>query len=117
MNRKTSTLLSMAISIVLIALGVGFLYNYNMDFWPANGRWAMGHHGFMGGGMGFIMILFWILIIGALVSLLSLLLSGVSGSRQDSNEASTPINILKQRYARGDIDKVEYEKMKRELSA
>jgi putative membrane protein len=116
MNRKTSTLLSMAISIVLIALGVGFLYNHNMNFWPANGRWAMGHHGMMGGGMGIIMVLFWILIIGVLVLLISALVNSVSGSRQDRNEASKPLDILKQRYARGEIDKTEYEEMKRELS-
>jgi putative membrane protein len=116
MNRKMSILLSMAISIALIALGVGFLYNHNMDFWPANDRWAMGHYGFMGGDMGFIMILFWVLIIGALALLISVLVKSVSGSGQEPGEASKPLNILKQRYARGDIDKAEYEKMRRELS-
>ena len=116
MNRKTSTLLSMAISIVLIALGIWFLYNHNMNFWPAGGRWFMGHHGMMGGGMGIIMFLFWILIIGALVLFISAMVDGVSGSRRDRNEASESLNILKQRYARGEIDKVEYEKMRRELS-
>jgi len=116
MNRKTSTLLSMAISIVLIALGVWFLYNHNMNFWPAGGRWFMGHHGMMGGGMGIIMFLFWILIIGALVLFISAMVNGVNGSRQNRNEVNEPLNILKQRYARGEIDKADYEKMRRELS-
>jgi putative membrane protein len=107
----------MGISIVLIALGVGFLYNHNMDFWSLNGRWTMGHHGFMGGGMGFIMIIFWVLVIGALVLLISAMANGVGGSRQDRNETNKPLDILKQRYARGEIDKAEYEKMRRELSA
>lgn len=116
MNRKTSTCLSMAISIVLIALGVWFLYNHNMNFWPAGGRWSMGHHGMMGGGMGIIMVLLWILIIGALVLLISAWVNGVGGSKQDRDEASEPLGILKQRYARGEIDQAEYEKMRRELS-
>ena len=116
MSRKTSTLLSMAISIVLIALGVWFLYNHNMNFWPAGGRWFMGHHGMMGGGMGIIMFLFWILIIGALSLLISALVNGVSRARQDPKEASEPLNILKQRYARGEIDKAEYEDKRRNLS-
>lgn len=77
----------------------------------------MDHHGMMGGGMGIIMFLFWILIIGALVLFISAMVDGVSGSRRDRNEASESLNILKQRYARGEIDKVEYEKMRRELSA
>jgi putative membrane protein len=113
MNRKTSTLLSMAVSIVLIALGVGFIYNHTMDLWPANG---LGHHGFMGGGMGIIMILFWILIIGALVLLVSAMVNAVRGARKDRNELGKPLDILKQRYARGEIDTAEYEKMRRELS-
>ena len=117
MNRKTSTCLSMAISIGLIALGVWFLYNHNMNFWPAGGRWSMGHHGMMGGGMGIIMILFWILILGAVVLLISALVNGIGGSGQDRDEASEPLDILKQRYARGEIDKAEYKTMRRELSA
>ena len=76
----------------------------------------MGHHGMMGGGMGIIMFLFWILIIGALVLFISAMANGVSGSRQNRNEANKPLNILKQRYARGEIDKADYEKMRRELS-
>ena len=76
----------------------------------------MGHHGMMGGGMGIIMFLFWILIIGALVLCISAMVNSVSGSRQDRNEASEPLDILKQRYARGEIDKADYEKMRRELT-
>ncbi len=117
MNQKKSTLLSLGISIVLIALGVGFLYNHNMDFWSAHGRWNMGHDGFMGGGMGFMMIIFWVLLIGALALLVSAMVNGASGSRQERNEANNPLDILKQRYARGEIDKAEYEKMRRDLSA
>ena len=116
MNRKTSILLSMAISIVLIALAVWFLYNHNMNFGPTGGRWFMGHHGMMGGGMGIVMFLFWILIVGALVLFISAMVNGASGSGQYCNEANEPLNILKQRYARGEIDKADYEKMRREIS-
>lgn len=76
----------------------------------------MGHHGMMGGGMGIMMLLFWVLIIGALVLFISAVAKGVSGIRQDRKDASEPLNILKQRYARGEIGKAEYEKIRRELS-
>ena len=76
----------------------------------------MGHHGMMGGGIGIIMILFWILIIGALALLISALVNGTSGAIQERHKASEPLEILKQRYARGEIDKAEYEDKRRNLS-
>ena len=76
----------------------------------------MGHHGMMGGGMGTMMLLFWILIIGALVLFISAIVNGFGGSRQNRNEVNEPLNILRQRYARGEIGKADYEKMRRELS-
>lgn len=116
MNRTTSTLLSIGVSAVLLATGVWFLYNHNIGFWPEHDRWMGGHHYMMmGEGMGFIMIIFWVLIIGAIV----LLLSGGAGKirdyKQSQNESLKPLDILKQRYARGEMDKTEFEEKRRDL--
>ena len=66
----------------------------------------------MGGfGMGFMGI-FWIVII-ALVAVLVWHYLKREKEREDSGDS--PLDILKQRYARGEIDKEEYEEKKRLL--
>ena len=115
MNRNTSTFLSLGVSAVLIAFVVWFLYNHSIGFWPGHVRWAMGGHGMMGGGMGIVMILFWIILIAAVVLLFSGAINGLRGTKQMREDASNPLEILKQRYARGEIDKTEFEEKHRDL--
>ena len=117
MNHKTSTLISIGISAVLVALGVWFLYRHNIGFWPENERWLMGHHSFIGGGMGIIMIIFWVLIIGAFALIISGGVNGIRSARQGGEDRPDPLEILKQRYARGEIDRTEYEEKRRILSS
>lgn len=115
MNRTTSTLLSLGVSAVLIAAGVWFLYDHNIGIWPEHHYWAMGHHGMMGGGMGIIMIIFWIVLIAAFALLSSGVINGIRGSKQNQTNTPTPLEILKQRYASGEIDTAEYEKKRQNL--
>jgi putative membrane protein len=115
MNRRTSTLLSLGVSAFLIAVSIWFLYNHSFGVWPGHNRWAMGHHGMMGGGMGFVMIIFWIILIVAAVLLFSGAVNGVRGAKQNRENASNPLEILNQRYARGEIDKVQYEEKRQDL--
>lgn len=115
MNRKTSTLLSLGVSAALIAVGVWFLYNHSVGIWPGHGRWAMGHHGMMGGGMGIVMIIFWIVLIAAFSLLISGIINGIRGSKQNQTSTPTPLEILKQRYASGEIGTDEYEEKRRNL--
>jgi putative membrane protein len=81
--------------------------------------------GFGGAGMlfgGLMMLLFW----GGLIALGYLALRALtrSGGRQSANTSSSsyePVNnafaILKERYARGEIDKEQYERMRSDLLA
>jgi len=73
---------------------------------------AMEDREMMGGfGMGFVGI-FWIAIIALIVFFVWQHL------RQDKNlgdSKNSPLEILRQRYARGEIDKEEYEEKKRDL--
>lgn len=66
-----------------------------------------------GYGMGFgwfgmiFMGLFWIVIIGLSIWLLSKIFPQNQGSQSTGGE--TPLDILKRRYARGELSKEEYE--------
>lgn len=67
--------------------------------------------GWWGGGFGWLfMILWWALVIVGLVALIKWLLgsSTAAGTR-------TPLDILKERYARGEIDREEFEQKKANL--
>ena len=116
MNQKTSTLLSLGVSAALIAAAIWLLYKHNAGMWMGGGRWGMGYHHMMGGGMGFVMIIFWVVLISALVLLISGAINGIRGSQTNNDGLRKPLEILNQRYARGEIDKAEYEEKHRRLS-
>lgn len=72
--------------------------------------YGFGHYSFWNGGIS--MILFWILIILGIVFLLKFFAKDNQGNKTSDKKA---IEILKERYARGEIDKKEYEEKKRDL--
>lgn len=84
-------------------------YDDAPGFWhPA---WGWGHM-FFG---GFMMIVFW----GAIVVLVVLLvrwLAHTDASGSTTSRRPTPLEILQERYARGEIEKQEFEERKRDLS-
>ena len=68
-----------------------------------------------GWGMGFgmiSMVLFWVLIILGIV----VLVRRVGGSPSAAPPSKTALDIVNERYARGEIDKQEFEEKKRDLS-
>jgi putative membrane protein len=78
--------------------------------WEMHPMWMMG--GFWGIGMMLMMLLFWLLVIAAIVLGIRWLLSQSRGPRSDS-----ALEILRERYARGEINKEEFEARKRDLGA
>ena len=79
------------------------------------GPGMMGGYGW-GGGSGFGMIgmlLWWVLIVLGIVLIAKWLLSGGPGGGRAAGDRA--LEILKERYARGDIDKDEFEQKKRDL--
>ena len=97
---KTVTKFSMFLFMM-----AGVLFSQPCDYhW---GKW----HGFglMGGGF---MIILWVLLTALIIFMLVKVINkgGFSGISSES-----PLDILKKRYARGEISKEEFEKMKKEV--
>jgi putative membrane protein len=77
--------------------------------------------GYMDGGSGWgmafgtvSMLLFWFLLIAAIVMLIRYLSgTGISSERR---REKTALDILKERYARGEIEREEFEQKKHDLS-
>ena len=75
-------------------------------------NWLCGGAGFMPGPFGMIvMIIFWALIIGVVVKLFQVLFT----SKARKNNAGA-LEILKVRYARGEITRIEFAEMKKDIS-
>jgi putative membrane protein len=84
------------------------------------GGWGMGS-GMMGGyGMGLfggiLMIVFWILIIVGLVFLIKWLIQSTDRDKTTGSGGNRALDILKERYARGEIDKEEFEIKRKDLA-
>ncbi len=80
------------------------------------GQRMMGGYGMMDGYGGVFMMLLWALLIVGIVLLIVWLVrqSGSRGGGSD-DRVETALDILKKRYAKGEIGKEEFEQMKREL--
>jgi len=85
---------------------VGFAPMMGSGFGNMMGRW--GGFGVLG---WFSLLLFWVLLILGVVALTRYLVG--LGKRGD--EGKSPLDILKERYARGEIDKKEFAEMKKDL--
>jgi len=76
-----------------------------------------GHYGeSMGWGMPFMGPLFWIFIIVGVV-LLARWLTGISNTDSKNHGRESALEILNKRYARGEIDRETYERMKQDLES
>jgi putative membrane protein len=83
-------------------------------------EWGHGP-GMMGGGYGMgwfgsiIMIAFWIAVIVGIVLLIRWLIIYTRTPSHGTSSGESALDILKKRYARGEIDKQEFEEKKKDL--
>jgi len=75
------------------------------------GEWGMGWFG------GIISMAFWILVLVGLVFLIKWLIQATRGEKEIRPGGSRALEILKERYARGEIQKEEYETKKKDIMA
>lgn len=70
-----------------------------------------GMHGM--GGWGLLGAFFWFILLAGVVALVVWL---IMRSTRTAGAKESPLDILKKRYARGEISKKEFEEMKKDLS-
>jgi putative membrane protein len=79
-------------------------------FFNHPGNWFCGPGAFFPGPLGWLLtLLFWSVIVALAVMFFRALFSG-------GRKTGNALEILKQRYARGEISKDEYQRMKTELA-
>jgi putative membrane protein len=102
--------------------GIGFMpmMQMMMGGWSSPAGLNQGNNSMMNfgfspfGSFGWIfMIFWWVLIIAGIVALIKGL---TNQSRSGHDHEKSPLEILKERYAKGEIDKKEFEERKKDLS-
>ncbi len=84
---------------------------YEIEEHGMMGPWIMG-----GFGIGWLMPIVWIVIVGLIIWAVVALTRGVGRTReQDLGKQTSALEILKDRYARGEIDKEEFEEKRKDL--
>ena len=107
-------------SVAFPSQGVGFMpmMQMMMGGWSSPFRFNPTNNSMMNFGYGFgffgwlFMLLWWVLIIVAVIALVKWLANQFKGGVS----SKTALDILKERYAKGEIDKREFEEKKKELS-
>jgi putative membrane protein len=105
---------------ILTLAGLSFLFLTPAFAHPGRfSNWPMGHwmsDGWAMGGIGMIfMLLFWGLIIAGIVFAIRWLVRNTGGRTSGAGTESRALDILKERFAKGEIDRDEFESMKKEL--
>lgn len=67
-------------------------------------------------GFGGLMILFWLILIIGGIWLVSRLFQSSGNLSSSTHNESDPLKLLDARYARGDISREEYQRIKQDLS-
>lgn len=70
-----------------------------------------GHSGWWMGGMWFFPLLFWILVIAGVV----FILRWMRERGQEAAPHESALDVLKKRYAKGEIDRDTFEQMKKDI--
>lgn len=92
---------TLAESVYQIASGVNIVA-LQRQMRPGSGAWEGGAWGW---GVGFLWPLFWLLVLAALIGFIVYLLT----RQTSSSNTDQALNVLRERYARGEIEDEEFE--------
>ena len=74
-----------------------------------HGGWNIMHYGYGG-------LIMWLVFIGVIILIVFLVMQFSKGKSKEPNPHESALDILKKRYARGEITKEEFEQMKQDLN-
>lgn len=111
------TIAVVIVAIVLVVLLLALVAGAGFGMGPGMmGWWGFGYGSWWGVLMMIFMALFWALLIGGGVLLvLWLVQQGRLPSVGAGPSAARPLDILRERYAKGEITREQYEQMRRDL--
>jgi len=103
--------LTMGSTLGLFIFSAGDAFAQWRGYGWGHGPWMMGGYG-MGWFGSIIMVAFWIAVVVGIVFLIRWLAQSTRGG---AGSAESALEILKRRYAKGEIDKKEFEQKKKDL--
>ena len=95
--------------IVILSIVPGLIWGWQGDGYRMMGPGMMGGYGTM-----FLMPILWIVVIGLIIWAVVAAVRR-PGEGDSLSHSDSPLEILKRRYARGEISKQEYEERKKDL--
>lgn len=113
--KKQRAVILLSVIGVLIAGALVWFNGYNPYDWGDYRGWSSGRGHMRLPGMGVMMLLFWALVLFGLILLINWL-SRLSGADTGAARGPGAVEILKQRYARGEIDRTGYERILDDLT-
>lgn len=116
---SSKKLASFGVSVFFLLISVLSSYSDAFAQWGGHRGWHAGSEMMGGWGFGWVgmilMLIFWILVIAGLVLLIRLLIQKTRKQAEVISGGSSALDILKDRYARGEIEKEEFEEKKKDL--
>jgi putative membrane protein len=118
--KNTGTILGVILVVVLVVLllgGAGMM-GFGMGGYGGYGGMMGGYGGYGFNPIGMIFsLVFWALIIGGVVLLVVWLARNAGRTALGTSGSESPLEILKARYAKGEITKEQFDAIKRDLGA
>jgi putative membrane protein len=113
---RTGSLIAVVGGLALILLVLALLGGGLMNWGMSGHMWGWDGGSGWGIAMMTIMALFWLLVIVGIIYGISVLTrSGNDDRSRRDDDHEKPLNILRERYARGEISKEEFDQMRRDL--
>ncbi len=120
--KKTGWIIAGIVVALLLLLGGiwwGYTGTYSYRPWGMMGgpnmMWGFGSH--MGPWGGFGTLLFWVLVIAGIVWLAQVVSRSQHQAETPRSASDAPLDILKRRYAAGEITKDQFDEMQRSLTS